>query len=97
MKDQIVQGAQHAASGKLALTLGIGGITSPAWLDVLQSDVFRGIAVIMGIFVAATVIMINIQNFRQKLMVNKEIQRQEQIKTALLEREAKEKNIVVEQ
>lgn len=96
MRDWMATSVQDVASGKMAFSLGIGGVTSPAWLDIIQLDAFKMVAIAFGVVVSITVILVNIQSFRQKLIVNKEIQRQEHIKTALLEREAKEKDIFID-
>lgn len=96
MRDYMASTVQDVASGKLAFSLGIGGVTSPAWLDFIQLDAFKAVAIVFGIFVSLTVIVVNIQNVRQKLIVNKEIRRQEKIRTALLERQAEEKNIIID-
>jgi len=100
MKDQLIESVQHAASGKAALTVVIGTATAPTWIEwaiaQVQSELFVAIGIILGIFVSISIFVINIQTFLSRRQRTKETQRQERIRTALLESQAKEKNIKVD-
>jgi hypothetical protein len=100
MKEQFIEGAQHAASGKGALTVVIGTATAPSWIEwaisQVQSELFVAVGIILGILVSVSIFIINIQSFLIHRKTSKEKNRQEKIRTALLEAQAKEKNITVD-
>ena len=100
MKEQLYEGIQHAASGKTALTVVIGTATAPSWIDwailQVQSELFVSMGVILGVFVSISIFVINIQSVFIRYRSSKEAHRQERIRTALLEAQAKEKHIVID-
>lgn len=97
MKDHLLDSVQHAASGKTAMAVGLTTASAPAWIDkVVSSQAFSNSLIILGAFVSLTIVVVNIQSIRQRMVTNKEIRRQEKIRTALLEAQAVEKNIVIE-
>jgi len=100
MTGQLIESVQHAASGKTALTVVIGTATAPTWIEwaitQVQSELFVAIGIILGIFVSISIFVINIQTFLSRRKSNKEKQRQERIRTALLDQQAAEKNINID-
>lgn len=96
MKEQVIENIQHAASGKSALVAGPAIATAPAWIDFIQGPTFQAIAILLGIVVSITVILVNIQSIRQRYAVNQQHRRQEQIRTALLEAQAEDRGISVD-
>ncbi len=100
MKDQLIESVQHAASGKAALTVVIGTATAPTWIEwaiaQVQSELFVAVGIVLGILVSISIFVINIQTFLSRRKSNKEKQRQERIRTALLDQQAAEKNISID-
>jgi uncharacterized membrane protein len=99
MKDLLHEGVQAAASGKMAMAVGIGVVTAPEWIvwaeKLAQSAWFTLAAIVLGILVSITIITINVQTFVHRSRRMKETARQERIRTALLERQAAEHDITI--
>jgi 1,4-dihydroxy-2-naphthoate octaprenyltransferase len=100
MKEQFIESMQHAASGKAALAVGIGTATAPSWIEwaisQVQSELFVAVGIILGILVSVSIFVINIQSFLIRRQTSKEKNRQDRIRTALLEAQAADKNITVD-
>jgi 1,4-dihydroxy-2-naphthoate octaprenyltransferase len=100
MREQFIDGVQHAASGKAALTVVIGTATAPSWIEwaisQVQSELFVAVGIILGILVSVSIFVINIQSFLIRRQTSKEKNRQDRIRTALLEAQAADKNITVD-
>ena len=100
MKEQAIEGVQHAASGKIAMAVGIGTATGPEWIDsvntILNSAYFGSLLILLGAVVSITIVAINIQSFWFKSQTFKQKRRQERIRTALLEAQAEEKHIKID-
>jgi 1,4-dihydroxy-2-naphthoate octaprenyltransferase len=100
MKEQLLEGAQHAASGKTALTVVIGTATAPSWIEwaisLVQSELFVAVGIVIGILVSLSIFIINIQSFFIRRRTSIQKHRQDQIRTKLLEAQAAEKHIVVD-
>jgi len=96
MRQQTLETVQHAAAGKAAFVAGPAIATAPSWIDFVQGPTFQALAIILGVLVSITVILVNIQSLRQKSQVNQERRRQERIRTALLEEQAKDRGISVD-
>tara|TARA_R110000851_G_scaffold100026_4_gene215454 strand:+ start:2961 stop:3251 length:291 start_codon:yes stop_codon:yes gene_type:complete len=95
MKDQLIDIMQGAASGKTALVIGGSIATAPNWINFIQGDMFKTVIIMVGLIVSISIILINLQSFKQRLIINQEIQEQERIRTALLKHQAHERNIKV--
>ncbi len=94
---ELVEVAQHAASGKAAMLVAGATASAPVWIErVVSGEGFQSALILLGAIVSITIISVNIQAFRQRLITNKEKRRQEKIRTALLENQAKEKNIKID-
>jgi hypothetical protein len=100
MKEQLIEGVQHAASGKVALAVGIGTATAPGWINsvntVVSGEYFGSVLILLGAIVSITIVAINIQSFWIKSQTFKQKRRQEKIRTALLEKQAEEKHIKID-
>jgi FtsH-binding integral membrane protein len=96
MSNELVESIQQAASGKAALAMGVAGITTPTWVDyIVSNSSFQAGLVLLGAIVSLTIIAVNIQSLIQRKKTNKEKYRQERIRTALLECQAKDKGIEI--
>jgi len=93
MKEHLNQVVQDAASSKAALTIGLGTASAPAWIEIIHSDYTQAIIVLIGMIVSLTIIGVNIQTFLTKSAASKLQKRQETIRLALLEEQAKEKGL----
>lgn len=100
MKEQFFESVQHAASGKAAMTVVIGTATAPSWIEwaisLVQSEVFVTAGLVLGVLVSISIFVVNIQSVFIRYQASKVTRRQERIRTALLESQAKEKNISVD-
>jgi hypothetical protein len=100
MKELFVESAQHAASGKAAMAVGIGTLTAPSWLQwingLVSSDYFGSLLIVLGALVSITIVIVNVQSIIIKTQTRRETVRQERIRTALLEQQAKERNIEID-
>lgn len=100
MKEQLYENLQHAAASKGALAVGVGTATAPGWMvwinTLVSSDNFGSLMVIVGALVSITIIVVNIQSIIIKARTSKQTQRQERIRTALLEAQAAEKKIQID-
>ena len=93
MKNQIVEIIQHAASGKTGIAVVATTVSAPAWIEVLTGDATRAMVILLGIVVSLTIIVINFQTFKVRSADYKIKERQEKIRTALLEHNARESGI----
>lgn len=100
MKEQLIESIQHASASKAALAVGVGTATAPGWMGwingLVSSDNFGSLMVIVGALVSITIIVVNIQSIIIKARTSKQTQRQERIRTALLEAQAAEKHITID-
>ena len=95
MKEHLNQVVQDAASSKAALTIGLGTASAPAWIQIINSEHTQAIIVLIGMLVSLTIIGINVQTFRIRSAAAKLKLRQETLRIALLEEQAKEKGLKV--
>ena len=93
MKDQVMQTVQEAASSKTALAIGLGTASVPAWVDIINSEMTQAIAIVIGMIVSVTIILVNVQTFRVRTAEAKVRARQENLRLRLLEEQAKERGI----
>jgi hypothetical protein len=99
MKDLLHEGVQAAASGKMAMAVGVGIATAPEWITwaerMAQSPWFALAAIVLGLVVSITIIAVNVQTFVRRSRRMKSTARQERIKTALLEHDAADRDITI--
>jgi len=97
MKDHVLESLQHAASGKTAMAVGLTTASAPAWIDrVVSSLDFQNGLILLGAAVSISIVIVNFQSVRQRMATNKEVRRQERIRTAFLEAQAVERGISVD-
>ena len=93
MKEQVITTIQEAASSKTALAVGVGTASVPAWIAFLNSENTQAIVILIGMIVSLTIICVNVQTFKARLVQNREKVRQEQLRTKLLEHEVRERGL----
>ena len=93
MPNQIIETIQHAASGKTGVAVVATTVSAPAWIEILNGDTTRAMVILIGIVVSLTIIIINVQTFKVRSANSKIKERQEKIRTALLEHNARESGI----
>jgi len=94
MKQHILDVVQETASSKTALVVGAATASAPAWINFLNSEYTQAIVILIGMTLSVTIICVNIQTFKARITVNKVKEYQEQLRTALLEQQAKEKGLL---
>lgn len=95
MTDRVLETIQDAAASKTALILVPTTASAPVWIDrVVSSSQFQSGLIILGAIASLSIVLINLQSFRQRMKVNKETIRQEKIKTLIIEHKARENNIL---
>jgi hypothetical protein len=96
MKEQLIEGVQHAASGKVAMAVAVGAATSPKWIDLVMSPAGQASAVVLGLVVSISIVVVNVQSVAHRAKKMRQTIRQEKIRTALLEKQAEDKNITID-
>lgn len=93
IREQLIEGLQHAASGKSAVAIAVGTVSVPAWIEFVHSDTVRAVVMLTGLMVSFSIIAVNIQVFFRRLKDRRLFLRQQRIKAAILEKQAKENGI----
>ena len=93
MNEQLTEVIQGIASSKTALLVGVSAASAPAWINMLTSQAAQATVVGIGMVLSVTIICVNVQTLFSKVKKNKIILRQEQVRSALLEYQAKEKGL----
>lgn len=72
MKDAVIETVQQAASGKAATAVVAATATHPMWIDAIRGEAFQASIVILGIFVSISILLVNIQAYRNRGVKRKE-------------------------
>tara|TARA_R110002012_G_C11554194_1_gene602765 strand:+ start:514 stop:783 length:270 start_codon:yes stop_codon:yes gene_type:complete len=74
--------AQELASGRLGVGVGVGTLTSPAWVDAMNSDTAAAAVMVLGAALSLVILCVNLQ-----LMYHRATDRAERKRLAAEERE----------
>lgn len=101
IREHAIEAVQHAAATKGAAVIGVGGATTPWWIDlILNSQYMQAIGVVMGMVLSLTIITVNIVTVRKRLQeakISDENARSQteidEMRKAILRRQMEEKGI----
>jgi hypothetical protein len=91
VNEQLTESIQQAASGKVGVLVGAGGITANSWWDFLVGEPAQAVVIVLGLLVSLTVIAVNLWSLYQspaKIKRQKLELRNTRLENALLEEKA---------
>ena len=89
----MMQAVQELASGKLAFGVSVGTVTSPAWVDALNSPTMAAIVMALGCVLSIVILCVNVQAFFYRCARRVEDKRHASLRAQLLEKKAAEAGI----
>lgn len=97
IKEHAVDVIQHAAATKTAAAVGIGGATTPIWVElVLNSQYMQAAGIVLGMILSCSIIAVNVVTIRKRLSETKTSSEIDRLREAILRKEAEDKGVNID-